>query len=346
MWALRHRPSLAELPESSVKALSQAIDRKRPVIIVGRTGTGKTTLVYALADERDWEVVELSASDVRGAKAIEAILGPASTQMSLFSKSKLILIDDIDALSDRGGLPQIERLLQSSAFPVVMTAQSLTDKLSKIKRKSAIITMPDLGFSGVKAVLLRVRDEEGASVPDEVVAEIAAQCGPDLRAAITDLEVVAALSKQRPVAKADVIGLGQRGQAESISQALLKVLKTTNLDVALRAFDSIDEDPDTIFLWVEENMQHEYTGADLARGMDVLSKADILRGRIRRRQYWRLLAYIMPMLSGGVAAAKDAKRPGMSDYKRSDRILQMWIAKNRWKKAIDIAAKLGAATHC
>ena len=93
--------------------------RKNAALIYGPSGVGKTISVHALANELDLEILEVNASDVRNAEQINSLIGSAVGQMSLFSKGKIILVDEIDGLSgtkDRGGLQAIIRLIEKSSF--------------------------------------------------------------------------------------------------------------------------------------------------------------------------------------------------------------------------------------
>jgi hypothetical protein len=53
----------------------------------------------------------------------------------------------------------------------------------------------------------------------------------------------------------------------------------------------------------------------------------------------------MQFLTAGVATAKAGRPAAFVQYVRSERILKIWIAKNRLKKAIGISEKLALATH-
>src|SRR3989344_6505726 len=84
--------------------------KKKAALIYGPTGSGKTCAAYLIARQLDLEIVEVNASDFRNAEGINAILGNAMKQMSLFFKGKIILVDEIDGLAgnqDRGGVQAI-----------------------------------------------------------------------------------------------------------------------------------------------------------------------------------------------------------------------------------------------
>jgi replication factor C large subunit len=141
--------------------------------------------------------------------------------------------------------------------------------------------------------------------------------------------------------------INEREHSESIMQALVKILKSTDPAVAVSALDLVDEDIDEAILWIDENLPKEYTNPqDLARAYEILSKADVYRGRIRRWQYWRYLAYVNMLITAGIATAKDKKSTSFVTYNRTTRLLKHWMANQKYAKRKQIAQKLAAATHC
>src|SRR5690349_22980114 len=117
--------------------------KKKSAILYGPIGSGKTSSVHVLAKEMDLELVEVNALDFRNAEGMQAIIGMASKQMSLFSSGKIILVDEIDGLSgtkDRGGIPELIRIIDESPFPVICTAVDVFDsKFSPLRKKSLMV---------------------------------------------------------------------------------------------------------------------------------------------------------------------------------------------------------------
>ena len=146
--------------------------------------------------------------------------------------------------------------------------------------------------------------------------------------------------------KEDILALSQRNKQESIPQALVKVFKSTDLKVALGAFENVGEDLNEMRLWIDENLPYEYKNvADLARAYHYVSMADIFNRRIRRWQHWRFLAYINNFLSGGVAMSKDKKYDEFVQYKPTMRILKLWMANQKYAKRKAIAEKIHEKLH-
>jgi hypothetical protein len=140
--------------------------------------------------------------------------------------------------------------------------------------------------------------------------------------------------------------LSDREKSDTIMNALVKILKSTDPMVAKTALEHVGEDVDEAMLWIDENLPKEYTNpADLARAYGHLSRADVFKGRIRRWQYWRYLVYVYDLMTAGVAVSKDKKNSNTVQYGRTQRILKIWMANNKYAKRKAIAGKLGSATH-
>ena len=68
----------------------------------------------------------------------------------------------------------------------------------------------------------------------------------------------------------------------------LRFYKSTDPNVAITAFENVEEKLDQQLLWIDENLPKEYTKPeDLAKAYDKLSKADVFNRRIRRWQHYR-----------------------------------------------------------
>ena len=98
-----------DLVIQEMRTFFKTFPKKRALILNGPVGTGKTSMVLALAKEHELELFELNASDLRNRSKLEEVLAPATKQKSLFNKGKLILMDEAHGIttSDRGGLPEL-----------------------------------------------------------------------------------------------------------------------------------------------------------------------------------------------------------------------------------------------
>ncbi|MBU4456772.1 MAG: AAA family ATPase, partial [Nanoarchaeota archaeon] len=171
--------------------------RKGSLLFYGAPGSGKTVAVYALAKEMNYEVLELSASDTRNKEKLLETIGNASQQMSLFNKGKIILVDDVDNLSskDRGAAKIILDIIKDSKWPVILTANDPEkEKIKDLKKKSTMIEFPSLTYLEIFKVLKNICDNEKIEYDENTLKSLARQSGGDMRAAMTDLQVLYILS--------------------------------------------------------------------------------------------------------------------------------------------------------
>jgi replication factor C large subunit len=304
-------------------------------LLHGPQGSGKTSMVHALARDLGLELLEVNASDVRNESSIKELLGPALTNRSLFSPAgKLILFDEVDGLSgtnDRGGLGAILALAKETPFPVVMTANDPWDsKFSELRKRSVLIPVRALPYTAILPLLRTVANTEGLEYDDAALQALARRAGGDLRAAITDLQTLGSV-----VSVATVSSVDQRDVKGNILDAVRIVLKTRDPKVARDVLDSLQEDIDEIFLWMDENLPKEYRKPeDLVRGYRTLAEADRFRGRIRRWQHWRFLVYCYDLLGPGIALAKAEKYDGFIQVAPTQRLLTTWRSKSATRDAI------------
>ena len=323
-------------------------EKKNSVLIYGPSGTGKTSSVYAIANEMEYEVIEVNASNFRNAEQINQKVGNAIKQQSLFAKGKIILVDEIDGLSgheDRGGIQAITKLIEDSSYPVILTATNPFDnKFSSLRSKSSMIEFKQLDYMPIFRILKRICEHEKIKFEEETLKALARRAGGDARAAINDLETLA--NENKELIKESLEELGNRNKIENIMSALNKIFKSTDLKIAISAFENVEEDLNEQLLWIDKNLPKEYTKPEeLAKAYEMLSKADVFNRRIRRWQHYRFLVYINALITAGIASAKEEKHKELVAYKPTSRILKLWWAKQKAMKKKAIAEKIAAKTH-
>jgi len=321
--------------------------KKKALLLYGTPGCGKTSSVYTLANKYGLEVVEVNASEFRNSEQIKLKVGNALKQQSLFTKGKIILVDEVDGISgtkDRGGVGEVVTLIEDAAFPIILTANNpWHSKFSSLRRKCTLVQFETLDYSIVFEVLKKICEQEGVSFDEKALKTLARKADGDLRAGINDLQTLSQAEKTLDMELVE--DSSDRMRKESMFKALVKVFKGSDVKVALEAFDHVDEDFDKWILWVTENLPLEYKGEDLAEAYEWVSKADVFRGRIRRWQYWRFLVYVKQLLTAGVCVSKKEKQKGFVQYQQTQRLLAIWKANMKYQKRKAIAEKIALETH-
>jgi len=348
-WCEKYRPTcLAE-----IKGQDIAIDKikrflkdfgkgKSSIILYGPPGTGKTTIAYAIAKEADSEIFELNASDLRNKEQLEKILRPAIEQKSIKKEKKIILIDEVDGISeiDRGGLLELLGLLEKTRYPIIITANDIWDKkFNVLRKKSELLNLKEVDYKIIKGVLIDILKKEKLFIDDKILTVISVKAKGDVRAAINDLQAIAHTKDL------SLITIDERNKEKTIFNALNLVFKNRPSKETLEVYDSVNLSIDEISLWVEENIPLEYKGEELFRAIELLSKADIFKGRIYKQQYWRFLLYQNIFLSYGISSVKDGVKTDFTKYQKPSRILKIWMNNQRIEKKKTIARKYASYVH-
>lgn len=317
-----------------VKNFYKTFPRKRALILNGPVGVGKTSLAIALAKEYNLELFELNASDLRNRLSLEEVLKPSLQQFSLFKKGKLILMDEADGITtnDRGGLPELIVLISKTNYPIIITANDIWQrKFSLLRQKCKIVNLKELSENEIKKILINVLNKENKKIRLETLNIISRQARGDVRAALNDLQSIFDLGENEYIKE-----ISEREKQESIFNILKRLFQNETNEETLRILDNAGLDMDEILLWIEENIPEEFRGEELVKAYDSLSKADIFRGRIYRRQYWRFLIYQNFFLTAGISSSNKVKQSKFVSYKKPSRILKIWLSnqKNHKKKVI------------
>jgi replication factor C large subunit len=357
-WTEKHRPKTFEEVKGQDEAIKKIKDflenfnignltrkQKKALLLHGTPGTGKTTLAHVSAYEYNAEIFELNASDFRNKEKINEILRPAMEQMSLTKKTKIILVDEADGISgyqDRGGITELISLIESSKFPIIITANDAwSQKLSPLRKNCEIVEIKEIDYKIIREVLEQILKKENKVIEHDSLTKISVKSAGDLRAAINDLQTISEMINS----DYENIEFDQRNKELDIFNALKKIFQQKPTEELLGIYDKVNMPLDEIFLWIEENIPYEYKGRELAKAYDKLSRADVFKGRIYKQQYWRFLVYENILLSYGISASKKDSKYGFTKYKKPTRILKIWMNNQRTAKKKSIAEKYAKIVH-
>jgi replication factor C large subunit len=317
------------------------------LILHGPPGVGKTSLVHAFAKENNLELIETNASDLRSSKELSKTMTGAVPLISLSKRGKIFLFDEIDGISgyeDKGGVGEMMKIIDESVYPVVLIANDPYDKkLQQIRKKVEMLQFKKLTVWEIIKKLESITSAEKVFVSRENLHAIAKKANGDLRSAITDLETI--ITTTKPTAE-EIQFLGLREREVSIFEALRSVFKTNTAMSAKFSIGSVNKDPEEIFWWIENNIINEYeTKEEIAAAYEILSKADIFRQRIRSRQNWRFLAYMIDLMTGGVALSKRKSYNKFTKYQYPQNIMIMGRTKLQRASAKEILLKMTKEFH-
>jgi len=328
---------------------------QKPLLFAGPPGVGKTSLALALANTFGWEVVELNASDERNWQVIRRIVGEGAFNETISDegeflstrsgKLKLIILDEVDNIhkrEDRGGETALIKLIKSQPRqPMILIANDPYQLSQDLRNLCETITFKRLDIRQIVKVLERICIQEGIKADRRALEAIARNAGGDLRAAINDLQAVAEGKKELKVE--DVI-VSKRIQETDVFKVMQKIFKTYSTTVYGEAMN-LDESPEDVIVWIDENLPLEYEGEDLLRAYLVLSRADMFLGRVKRRQFYRLWRYATYLMTVGVQQVKSKVKGGWTKYQKPN-IWQLYFEKKEKREMfLNILKKIGKYSH-
>ncbi|VVB70178.1 Replication factor C large subunit [uncultured archaeon] len=354
-WTEKYRPeSLAQVLGNGkaiedLRAWAAAWEKGAPItgaaILYGPAGTGKTSAALALAREFDWDAIEMNASDARTASMIQKIAGPASQSMTFSGKLRLVILDEADNLhgtADRGGAAAMLKLVRETRQPVLLIANEYYEIEKPLRDAAKGIQFRSIRSTTIAQALRGICQAEGVSCDPDALMMIAERAGGDMRSGVNDLQAAAEGSKEL---KLDDVATAERDVKSSIFKVLDIIFKGSEAKVALQASYDLDESPEDLINWVDENMPLAYGGEDLFQGYESLARADIFLGRVSRRQNYGLWRYASFLMTGGVQASKAKPRHGYVAFRPPS----LWRRMGQTRKARSIrdsaARKIAGRCH-
>jgi len=314
-WAEKYRPEhLADIV-GNTSAIRQMADwartwasRSKPLLLYGKPGIGKTSSVYALARDMNWDVIELNASDQRTAAVIERIAGAGSTTASLTgSLRKLIVMDEADNLqgnADRGGAKAIIECIKNARQPMILIANDLYGLAPELRLRCEPVQFRAIPARSIAPRLRFICAAEKVACSEAAVHEIAESAEGDVRSAVNMLYASAI---GRTSLTGEQVHTSQKDERVSIFSLVTAVFGKATDEELMKTARDVDDTPEDIVQWVEGSV-HTLTDPDaVRRAYCSLARADEYIGYTYRRQYYTLWRYATAVMILGVAEASGGK---------------------------------------
>ncbi len=318
--------------------------KRRPIMLVGPPGTGKSLSANAIAEQHNWNVVELNASDYRDKDTIEKRLVSASQTRSLFGKKNLILLDEIDELAgrfDKGAGSAISNLIKVSKNPIVFTANDRwAQSISFLRQAVDYIEFKKLMPFEVAEILEKYIAAHGIKVSKQMIDMVSNRCNGDARCAINDIDVLDGATEEAT----EIIGL--RDKKVDVFQTLDKIFFSNTYSAPLMAATNSDVDNNMLIKWIDENIPKRYTERqDLADAYAMLASASSFFNNATRSQYYTYWRYMNVMMTSGVALAKNSYPDRTRRYTFPKTISELSRTKESRGTGYVIAEKLRKRIH-
>lgn len=330
-----------------MKWLSGWVVGSKPLLLIGPPGVGKTTLVHALARQLDYDLIEMNASDTRNRDQLEQLIIPILVNTSIFGKNILLFLDEVDGISgreDTGGIESIVRIMKQPTIPVIMAANSRDAKIKELAKVCKTIEFNAVTPRLLMLLIDHVLNHQKKKLNLSEKTSIVDKAHGDVRLLLNILQAKVSGYDASANASADI----------DIAEAINGFFRAQNEDAA-RSFllnaDASYQDPR--FGMSAEERRKDMLGAlfssivssridivTLADLLEVVSRADLIVGRIARKRQWSLLRYIDNIIAKDLFEKSHSKSIRYNQYSMRWDVMGPIFARSRSLKPI-----LGEMAH-
>ena len=300
MWSDKHRPQSISDMIGNEEARTVLVEwfakwkkGTKPILLVGPPGIGKTTIANLSGKQFGYDMISLNASDVRSKSRISEVLNPVLGNISVLG-SPMIFVDEVDGIhgrADFGGAEALIKILKEPTVPIVLAANSDTStKMKSIKKTTKTIYFRPLPPRLLRLHLENILKMEGEKLSPGSLIKIIADSRGDIRSMINSAQALVGGFNPQTEKSFETL---------DVESGVNAFFKANSLDEARSVIYSMSIDPrEKINAFYSSIITSNLSQQDMAKMLEVISKADMLYGKIFKTQEWRLLRYLDEILLG------------------------------------------------
>ena len=298
MWSEKHRPkNISDMVgnEESRSAIVEWFTKwkkgTKPLLLIGPPGIGKTTIAYLAAKQFEYDLIGLNASDVRSKSQINEILSPVLGNVTILG-SPMIFVDEVDGIhgrGDYGGAEALIKILKEPTVPIVLAANTDdSDKMKSIKKVVKTIAFRPIPPRLLRVYLENILTKEASKLSPGSLIKVIDKSKGDIRSMIN-------------LAQSLVTGFNPQTEKSfesiNVEDGVNAFFKANSMDEARGVLYSMQIEPrKKIDAFYSSIITSKLDSKTLAKHLEVISRADILYGKIMKTQNWRLLRYLNEIL--------------------------------------------------
>ena len=357
MWVESSRPRTVEeligneeARLAIIKWLAEWVIGSKPLLLLGPPGVGKTTVVQALSFQFDYDLIEMNASDTRNREILLNRIIPAFKNTSLLEKKMLLFLDEVDGISGRqdiGGIEYLVSVLKAPTIPVIMAANSRDTKIRDLAKISKVIEFEPIHPRLLLLYINHILKKHNVTLSPEDKFSIVRSSNGDVRALLNNAQSISAGYDAYKEDSFDV-------DIKSAVNLFFSCLSAEEAKKILSRTDAVYIDPrfgissderrrDIVNALFSSILSSRIDISILAIMLDILSKIDVLIGRMGTNRHWSLLKYFDTLIAYGLFYISRNKAIKYSQYNMAWPLMGPILARGQSLKKL--AGELAQAAH-
>jgi len=243
-----------------------------PLLLYGDAGTGKTSTAEALANDMEWNYIEINASEKRRKEDINTLIQQIR---SISNEPRLFLLDEVDSI-DGKSLSDLYKVINDSPNPIICTANEKWKVPDGLEEK-CIKYKFNLRKDSIKSYLRDVANAENIDITSRQLGQLATRNG--IRDALNDLEEFSKSGKTD-------------WDARDTDDSPFAVTRRAILNKDYLG----DMTPDDMVAFLNENVKDEFAGVENLRAYQAIAEADTWLGKVNRSQNYSWWKYAGPVV--------------------------------------------------
>jgi replication factor C large subunit len=357
MWVESSRPRTVEeligneeARLAIIKWLAEWVIGSKPLLLLGPPGVGKTTVVQALSFQFDYDLIEMNASDTRNREVLLNRIIPAFKNTSLLEKKMLLFLDEVDGISGRqdiGGIEYLVSVLKAPTIPVIMAANSRDTKIRDLAKISKVIEFEPIHPRLLLLYINHILKKHNVTLSPEDKFSIVRSSNGDVRALLNNAQSISAGYDAYKEDSFDV-------DIKSAVNLFFSCLSAEEAKKILSRTDAVYIDPrfgissderrrDIVNALFSSILSSRIDISILAIMLDILSKIDVLVGRMGTNRHWSILKYFDTLIAYGLFYISRNKAIKYSQYNMAWPLMGPILARGQSLKKL--AGELAQAAH-